>query len=409
MIPILIALALAAAAPPTPAPLAIVHATAWTMRAPAPIKDATIVIVDGRIVSVEPHGAVPSGVPVVDAENAIVTPGLMNAATQLGLTEVTSATDTRDMATKSNDAGDRFYVDAALNGNSTLVELARADGVTEALSYPSASPEPPYAGIAALVRLRPGVDILDKTNAALFVVIGGGAWDKGAGSRATQWQILEDALHRGQVHAGDEPGGPHRGGSKAIQAVLDRIMPLAVVTHRESDIVEAIRLQAQFGIHVVIVGGSEAWRQADALAAAKIPVVLDPLNNLPTSFDQLGARLDNAALLQRAGVTVAFGMVGNTIELSYNAGMVLREGAGTAVRNGLPYFEGLKAMTTNPAAIWGRIGDGTLTPGAAADLVIWDGEPMEPATNAKLIVIDGIARPSRSRQDLLVERYKTVR
>src|SRR3546814_19343072 len=89
--------------------------------------------------------------------------------------------------------------------------------------------------------------------------------------------------------------------------------------------------------------------------------------NLPFNFDQLGARQDNAALLVKAGVRVAVGQAGGAIHANYNAGMGLREGAGIAVANGLPYIEALRAVTVNPLAIWGR-GGGALTPGAAADL-----------------------------------------
>ena len=185
-------------------------------------------------------------------------------------------------------------------------------------------------------------------------------------------------------------------------------IPLAIQTNRETDIREAIRLGTDFGIRIVVVEGAEAWRAADALAAARIPVVLDPLVNLPDSFDELGARQDNAAILHRAGVRVAFGLVGGKIHSNYNAGMALREGAGTAVAHGLPYVEGLRAVTTNPQAIWGA-GGGTLTPGADADVVVWDGDPLEPSSNAMAVIIEGRQASNRSRQDLLAERYRDVR
>jgi imidazolonepropionase-like amidohydrolase len=192
-----------------------------------------------------------------------------------------------------------------------------------------------------------------------------------------------------------------------LGAVLAGQTPLAIFTDRESDIREAIRFAHDFPVHVIIVGGAEAWRAADALAVAHIPVVLDPQANMPTSFDALGNRLDAPAILQRAGVTVAFGMAGGSIEASYNAGLDLREGAGLAVANGLPYIEALKAITVNGHRLWGA-GEGTLSVGQPADLVIWDGDPLEPSTNATVVLIDGQPASTDNRQRALEQRYLSL-
>ncbi|WP_293857791.1 amidohydrolase family protein [Sphingomonas sp. SCN 67-18] len=149
---------------------------------------------------------------------------------------------------------------------------------------------------------------------------------------------------------------------------------------------------------------------APELAAAAIPVVIDPESNLPYSFDELGARLDNPALLRKAGVTIAFSVAGGGLHLSYNAGLALREGAGIAVANGLPYAEALKAITLNPAAIWG-IGDrfGTLTAGADADIVIWDGDPLEPSSAPAVLLVQGREVSLTTRQTELRDRYVPAR
>jgi hypothetical protein len=308
---------------------------------------------------------------------------------------------------------------SALNGNSTLVSLARADGITRALVYPSPSRFAPFNGEAAMVRLRDGSDIRDAADVGVYAVIGGGAWER-LGSRAVQWAALRKALadarpsptpEKGKGKK-DKRGGPpppgKRAGEALIRAVLRGEVPLAIQTHRESDIRQAAALAREFGIRVVIVGGAEAWRAADELAAAKVAVVLDPQANLPGSFDQLGARQDNATLLRRAGVAVAIGLAGGNIHSNYNAGMALREGAGLAVSNGLSWIEGLRAVTTAPLAIWGR-GGGTLAPGADADLVVWDGDPLEPSSIAVRVIIEGREVSNRSRQDVLAERYKDAR
>ncbi|AJA08093.1 hypothetical protein SKP52_05840 [Sphingopyxis fribergensis] len=413
-------IALAIATPAAAQTLAVTHAEAWTMEGAEPVKDATIIIENGRIVSVDAAGGVPSGATVIDAGGKPVTPGLVNGATQIGLVEVSGSPDTRDDAS-TDERAPGYDPSRALNGNSTLVSLARADGITRALIYPSPSRHAPMSGEPVFARLRDGVDILDRGGVALYAVIGGGAWER-LGARAQQWTALRKLLgdtKRGMAapaetnkkkhkRGGGPPGDPLGGPDDTIRDVVAGRLPLAIQTHRESDIRQAAALASDLGIKVIIVGGTEAWRAADALAAAKVAVVLDPQVNLPFNFDQLGARQDNAAILTRAGVQVAIGQAGGAIHANYNAGMALREGAGIAVANGLPYVEALRAVTVNPLAIWGR-GGGTLAPGADADLVVWDGDPLEPSTNAMNVIVEGRPVSNRSRQDLLAERYKDAR
>lgn len=414
---ILLALAVT---PATAQTIAVTHAEAWTMEGAEPVKDATIVVENGRVVSVTRGGAVPQGASVIDARGKPVTPGLFNGATQVGLVETASA-DTRDQGS-TDERNPGFDPARALNGNSALVSLIRADGITRALVYPAQSRTPVFAGEPVIARYRDGVDILGEREVAVYAVIGGGAWDR-IGSRAQQWTVLRKALTDAKRAAdardagdkdkrdrrGPPPGKGRRIGEELIRGVIAGETPLAIQTNRESDIREAIKLASDFGIRVVIVEGAQAWRAADALATAKIPVVLDPSVNLPGGFDELGARQDNAAILTRAGVTVAFGLAGGKIHTTYNAGLALREGAGIAVANGLPYIDALRAVTVNPQAIWSvaKTG-GTLSAGADADLVVWDGDPLEPSSNAVHVIIEGRPASHRSRQDALAERYKDI-
>ena len=139
---------------------------------------------------------------------------------------------------------------------------------------------------------------------------------------------------------------------------------------------------------------------ADRLAEAGVPVLIDALENLPDSFDQLGARLDNAAILHAAGVTQAF-----TGEDTHNA-RKLRQTAGNAVAHGLPYDAGLAAMTVNPALIFELPeGTGVLQIGSRADLVLWSDDPLDVTSVADQVVIAGQAIPMVSRQTLLRDRY----
>jgi len=403
---------LLAAAPAAGQVVAIVHAKAYPIAPKGVVEDATLVFAGGRIVSLTAHGAPPAGAEIIDAAGRIVTPGLMNGATQLGLGEVLGASDTQDAAVQTGPLGAAFDVHYALNPNSVLLPVARADGLTRAMSYPAGAATAPFSGAGALIRLSPGPDILERPRAAVFAEVGDSTLAKAGGSRAAQWVLLRNALLEAKHYAETSKGeGPRdqllsRPDVEALGPVISGATPLAITAERESDIREAIALARDLHVRVVILGGSEAWTEALSLAAAHIPVVLDPEANLPQTFDKLGARLDNAALLARNGVTIAFSVSGNGIYLSYNAGLALREGAGLAVANGLPYLDALAAITKGPADIWG-VGDhyGRLAAGFDADIVIWDGDPLEPASAPAAVFVRGVRASLTTRQTRLRDRY----
>jgi hypothetical protein len=337
----------------------------------------------------------------------------VSAATQLGLVEMLSAEETVDRQVKASPLGAAFDVQYALNPNSVLLRQARADGVTRALSFPAGAGNAPFAGQAALLQLGDGPDLLDRAKAAMFVQAGGAYAKDAGGSRSAQWILLRNALDEAKQYRAYPRPGPARDqllnhvDADALQPVLEGKMPLAVMAQRESDIREAVKLGDAYELHVVVIGGAEAWRAADLLAARKVPVIVDPTANLPMSFDEIGARPDNAALLQRAGVRIAFYVPGNTLMLSYNVGSAIREAAGLAVANGLPYVEALRAVTRNPAAIWGQQERyGSLAPGREADLVVWDGDPLQPGSAPLRVFVQGRQVNLATRQDALRDRYR---
>ena len=385
--------------------IAITHAKAWTLTAATPVEDATVVVIDGKITSVTASGAAPAGARVFDAHGHPLTPGLIHPATHLGLLEVSIASDTVDTSTKAASLGADFDIQYGINANSALVELARADGLTRAISYPGHSGIPPFSGTGSLLRLQESTDIVERPGMGVFVVIGNHFAEAGA-SRAAQWELLRQALDDAKKALASAQSSTSRTAEVlALEPVLAGKVPLAITTHRESDIRQAIRLAKDYSLHVVIIGASEAWRVAGELAAAKIPVIIDPQANLPSNFDELGARLDNAELLHRAGVTVATAVL-SSIHQSYNAGESLREGAGLAVANGLPYIDALRSITAVPAQIWGLGAHcGTLAPGYDADLVVWDGDPLEPTSAPLAVWIAGQEVSLKTRQTELRDRY----
>jgi imidazolonepropionase-like amidohydrolase len=397
-------------------PLAIAGATVWTNAADQPLKNATIVISGGRIVSVRADEPPPAGARVINASGRVVTPPLDAAATQIGLVEVASASDTDDRALQSGRLGAAFDVSLGVDANDLPVQEARAAGVARALVFPGAAASGPFAGQAARLNLGEHTGIVERPRVALFVTAGGAAAHAAGGSRAALWGEVRNALSEAQ-RLGAAPSALkardqllNHAEIEALLPVLSKRAPLAVVAEREADIRQALAVGRDFGIAVVIVGGAEAWRVSGLLASSRVPVILDPLDDLPVSYDAIGARRDNARILAEAGVIIGFMVSGQGIYLSYDVGPALREGAGVAVANGLPYAQALRAITQGAARIWGDPGrSATLVPGSAADLVVWDGDPLEPSSAPVAVVLDGREVSLTTRRTLLRDRYRPAR
>jgi imidazolonepropionase-like amidohydrolase len=181
-------------------------------------------------------------------------------------------------------------------------------------------------------------------------------------------------------------------------------MPLIVTVDRAADILQVLRLGQEEGVRMILDGAAEGWLVADQIAAANVPVLLNPIMNLPGSFESRAARMENAAGLDAAGVIIA--IKGN--EGSIHRAKETRYNAGNAVSHGLPYASAIAAITTNPARIFGMAGDfGALAPGAAGDVVIWSGDPLEPLSVATAVFVNGVEQSMETRQTLLARRYMT--
>jgi imidazolonepropionase-like amidohydrolase len=161
-----------------------------------------------------------------------------------------------------------------------------------------------------------------------------------------------------------------------------------------------ISLGNKYGINIIFYGAKEGWRIADVLAREGIPVILDPMDNIPDSFDAIAARMDNAALLYAAGVKILI-----TSQSTHNS-YLSRQGAGNAVAYGLPQDEALKALTINVADIFGLSKErGSIEVGKSADLVIWDGNPLEVSSFVTAVIIDGHSISLMSRSKRLRDKY----
>ena len=167
-----------------------------------------------------------------------------------------------------------------------------------------------------------------------------------------------------------------------------------------------VGLAEEYNIRMVFSSAREAWKVADDLAAAEIGVIIDPSNNLPTSFDNVYATLDNAKRLYDAGVKIA---IATTSFNDYNNPRNVTQIAGIGVANGLPFDAALAAITRNPAELFGVDDEyGTLEVGKDADVVVWEGDPLEVTVLPTDVIIKGKIMPLDSRQIRLRDRYRDL-
>jgi imidazolonepropionase-like amidohydrolase len=187
---------------------------------------------------------------------------------------------------------------------------------------------------------------------------------------------------------------------EALIPVAEGRMPLVVSVHRAADILQVLRLAEEENIRLILDGAEEGWLVADRIAAANVPVLLNPLANLPSNFQVRAARQENAARLHAAGVTIAI-KPGGSAHRARDA----RYNAGNAVANGLPFEAAIAAITVNPARIFGQEGFGALAVGQAADVVVWSGDPLEPMNQPEAVFIAGVEQPLQARNLELRDRY----
>ena len=383
----------------------------------APIENGTVLIRDGRIVAVGADVAIPADAQRVDATGKVVTPGLINSSTQLGLVEIAQEPSTRDVRAAGGDGiAAAFRAWEGFNPRSAYIPAARVEGVTTVVVAPSGGL---VQGQAALVDLGEGsiADLVRRAPIAMVVGDMGGYRSEDVGARGEFLlrlrELLDDTRAYMRNRASFERGDTRelvasRSDLEAMIPVLRGELPVAIAADRATDIEAAILLAREYGLRPIIVGGAEAWMVADAIAAARVPVLVGAMNNIPSSFSTLGSRQENPALLRRAGVTVALiGNAGGDEEL-FNVRNIKYE-AGNAVAYGLSWDDALRAITLTPAELFGvadRIG--ALRPGMDANVVVWSGDPLELRTLAERVYINGVEMPEETRQRMLMERYRTL-
>ncbi len=378
-------------------------ATVHTAGPQGTLAHADVLVQGGVIRAVGPGLAAPAGAAVVEARDRPLTPALFGGITEIGIEEVSGEDSTVDSALKLQDQPMRpeFDVTLAYNPESVLVPVARVEGIGfTALGATTGGAF--IAGQGGIVRLDGSADPVGPH--ALFLRLGAGSAELTGNSRAAQWMLLDQLVDeaRGRVPLDSPHALLTPAGRKVLAGYLGGQGRVVVQVERAADIRQLLRWARRERVRVAIAGGSEAWKLAPELAQAGVPVLVDALADLPANFDQIGATLENAARLAAAGVEVSFTQSGDA---SHNARKV-RQLAGNAVANGLPWEQGLAGLTRVPARIFG-VDDslGSIAVGKQADLVLWDGDPLEVGHYAEQVWLGGRAMPMRSRQTELRDRY----
>ena len=408
----LLAAALAAVAAPVEAQsFAITNARIHTVSGPV-IERGTVVVTDGRVSAVGAGISAPAGFRVIDAAGKVVTPGLMNGSTSLGIVEIGAEAGTNDVSTTDPRITAAFTVTDALNPSTVLIPVTRSEGITRAVVAPGTGASL-IAGQGIVIDLgdRGVPAIVHRQPAAMYAYLGETGARLAGGARGSALTRLREALQDARDFAANRTAFDRnqrrdyalsRMDLEALGAVVAGRLPMVVRASRASDILGALRLADEFGFELILAGADEGWMVAPELARRGVPVVINPMDNLP-GYEQLNITLENAARMARAGVEIAFA----TFD-AHNARNI-KQIAGNAVSYGMPHDAALRAVTVNPAHIFG-IDEryGTLQPGKDADIVIWSGDPFELATTVEHVFIRGDEMPKEHRQRDLLERYRRL-
>ncbi|MCS6986718.1 MAG: amidohydrolase family protein [Sphingomonadaceae bacterium] len=385
-----------------------------------PVDGGTVLVVGGRIERVLPPGsAAPPGYVVVDATGRWVTPGIVAGLTQLGLSEVTGGAEANDTRAPRAAVSAALDAAAAFNPHETSIPITRRAGVTTA-AVTLFSGDSVFAGRGLVASLADGAATPLRARAFQYVALGQAGGRIAGGARTAAWAELLNGLEEARRLTGGVAmpfRDQHRDlritreDAEALVPVVKGEQPLLVRVDRASDIRQVLTLPRIYpGLRVVLVSANEGWLVAREIAEARVPVITLGMENLPASFDQVAASLNNVGRLVAAGVTVALGTP--DLDASFQP-RLLPQYAGNLVAQGripggvgLSWDQAFATITRAPADILGLPDRGRIAPGAVADLVLWTGDPLELSSWPERLWIAGREQPLETRQSLLAQRYR---
>jgi imidazolonepropionase-like amidohydrolase len=383
------------------------------------IANGTVLIENDRIAAMGPNIDIPAGTEIIDCTGLIVYPGMIDSGTQLGLSEVGSDPRTQDYS-EIGDLTPHVQALTAVNPNSALIPVTRVSGVTTTLAQPSGGLFPGTASFISLHGYTPQQMLVPESQTIVmqFPVTGRrGGFDRRSDDDIEKaakeaMKKLDDMWDRAELKARLDSVYAANPSTKrtteyvpevdALVPVVRGDRPLLIVVNRAHDIEKAIAWVEKRNIKLPVFSGvAEGWRVASQIAKANIPCVVGPVQAMPSrASDRYDRAYANAGLLHAAGVKIALrtGESENVRNLPYHAGF--------AAAYGLGKDEALKAVTINPADIFGVSEDiGSIDVGKKANLFVADGDPFETATNIKYLFINGYNIPMKSRQTDLYDEF----
>ena len=387
----------------------------------AKIPNGIVLISGGKIQAVGAQVASPPGATVIDATGLFVYPGMIDSGTELGLTEIGSvpgSTDTREIG----DFNPQDVALTAVNAHSELIPVTRVNGVTTVVTSATGAL---MSGTAALIDLwgwTPDEMAIKPRVAQVmsYPSSGGGGRGGGFGGRpqgdaaetvSRQARAMRDLFADARAYAdvkaklaagGSVPNAPRvNQAMESLVPVIRGEMPIIFDVNTIEQIRGVLTLADSFKLKVILRGPRDAWRVADTLAARGIPVIVGPTTQVPGSDDPYDAIYAQPGVLAKAGVKIAFQTSGasDVRDLPYNAAL--------ATAYGLDMDEAMKALTINPAQIFG-VADryGSLEPGKVANVMVTTGNPLDVRSNVKYLFIRGDQVPLTDRHTKLYEQFR---
>ena len=354
-----------------------------------PILDGVVLVQDGKIKAVGKHGevAIPAGTPVVAA--AVATPGLIDAHSCVGLSGATNTPADQDQDEKTGPDQSDLRVLDGFNPDEALVEFVRREGVTVVHAVPGRANV--LAGQTGVFKTmgRTAEAMALRFPAGLLVNLGevpkATYPGKAPTTRMATAALVRQAFAKAQ---GRKKGGPPDAKLDALGLALSRKIPVLFAAHRADDLRTALRLAREFKLDARLELATEGYLMADALEKAKVPVVLHPpMQRIGGSLETAHSQSASAWLLSRRKIPLA---IGTGFEGYVPKTRVLRQEAAIAAAHGLGQEKALAAITLEAARMLGiDKTHGSIEPGKAADLVLYDGDCFEHATHVTHVFVGG--------------------
>ena len=364
-----------------------------------------ILIVDEKIVEVGKF-LNSSSAKIIEAKGKPVTPGLISPISNIGVVEINALDVTNDDS--PDFFGPGFSVFNAFNPHSTLIPWNRSNGVTSSISTPGYSSQI-FKGMGSFYLLDGDIDITGNADVAMYARLGAIG-----GSRAETIQIMESmfelALNKDDLELEELLGTTFASSMdmqlqdiQALSRVVNREIPLVLEVNRAIDILQALRLKNDYDLELVLMSVEEAPLVLDQILASGVSVIIDPMDNIPDSFDELASNIKLGGILSNAGIKVMF-----STQRSHNYHL-MRQGAGNAVAHGMTYQAGISGMTSIVADVFNIQDRGSIKEGYFADIVIWSEDPLEPSAYPTTVIINGSEISLETRASRLTERYTDKR